>query len=286
MGRYRRVIVPIFAVLFAISMISAISLQNNAYAQLTPGLAATVTASNGSGQISIDGYTGSANNAVTVTVVAPNGNIAAIDQISADSSGSFSTEIATGGSQWSEDGTYTIKIQAGQGGAIYNADFDVEISDGTTTDTSMSFDNTSAGQPILDVSTEESVGLSISADAVQGSTTITITGSSTSTFEPVIIKVISPLGSIVSIDQISVNSDGTFTSIISTEGPLWSQDGVYTIDASQGTSSLFKSSVDVDIADGAVIPEFGTIAAMILVVAIVSIIAITSKSRLSLTPRI
>ena len=286
MGRYRRVIVPIFAVLFAISMISAISLQNNAYAQLTPGLAATVTASNGSGQISIDGYTGSANNAVTVTVVAPNGNIAAIDQISADSSGSFSTEIATGGSQWSEDGTYTIKIQAGQGGAIYNANFDVEISDGTTTDTSMSFDNTSAGQPILDVSTEESVGLSISADAVQGSTTITITGSSTSTFEPVIIKVISPLGSIVSIDQISVNSDGTFTSIISTEGPLWSQDGVYTIDASQGTSSLFKSSVDVDIADGAVIPEFGTIAAMILVVAIVSIIAITSKSRLSLTPRI
>jgi len=286
MGRYRRVIVPIFAVLFAISMISAISLQNNAYAQLTPGLAATVTASNGSGQISIDGYTGSANNAVTVTVVAPNGNIAAIDQVSADSSGSFSTEIATGGSQWSEDGTYTIKIQAGQGGAIYNADFDVEISDGTTTDTSMSFDNTSAGQPILDVSTEESVGLSISADAVQGSTTITITGSSTSTFEPVIIKVISPLGSIVSIDQISVNSDGTFTSIISTEGPLWSQDGVYTIDASQGTSSLFKSSVDVDIADGAVIPEFGTIAAMILVVAIVSIIAITSKSRLSLTPRI
>ena len=34
------------------------------------------------------------------------------------------------------------------------------------------------------------------------------------------------------------------------------------------------------------VPEFGTIAAMILVVAIVSIIAITSKSRLSLTPRL
>jgi|TARA_B100001750_G_scaffold205228_1_gene182141 predicted secreted protein with PEFG-CTERM motif len=34
------------------------------------------------------------------------------------------------------------------------------------------------------------------------------------------------------------------------------------------------------------VPEFGTIAAMILVVAIVSIIAITSKSRLSLAPRL
>ena len=58
MGRYRRVIIPIFSVLFAISMITAISSQNNAYAQLVPGMAATVIASDGSGQISIDGYTG------------------------------------------------------------------------------------------------------------------------------------------------------------------------------------------------------------------------------------
>ena len=35
-----------------------------------------------------------------------------------------------------------------------------------------------------------------------------------------------------------------------------------------------------------VVPEFGTIAAMILAVAIVSIIAVTARSKLSLTPRI
>ena len=34
-----------------------------------------------------------------------------------------------------------------------------------------------------------------------------------------------------------------------------------------------------------VIPEFGTIAAMILAVAIISIIAISAKSRLSIVPR-
>jgi predicted secreted protein with PEFG-CTERM motif len=34
-----------------------------------------------------------------------------------------------------------------------------------------------------------------------------------------------------------------------------------------------------------VIPEFGTIAAMILAVAIISIIAISAKSRLSIIPR-
>jgi len=34
-----------------------------------------------------------------------------------------------------------------------------------------------------------------------------------------------------------------------------------------------------------VIPEFGTIAAMILAVAIISIVAISAKSRLSIVPR-
>jgi predicted secreted protein with PEFG-CTERM motif len=41
----------------------------------------------------------------------------------------------------------------------------------------------------------------------------------------------------------------------------------------------------VDILDGVVVPEFGTIAAMILAVAIISIIAISAKSRLSIIPR-
>ncbi|MFB5614796.1 MAG: PEFG-CTERM sorting domain-containing protein, partial [Candidatus Nitrosomaritimum yanchengensis] len=44
-------------------------------------------------------------------------------------------------------------------------------------------------------------------------------------------------------------------------------------------------SVEVEIVQGRVIPEFGTIAAMILVVSIMSIIAISAKSRLSVIPR-
>jgi len=41
-----------------------------------------------------------------------------------------------------------------------------------------------------------------------------------------------------------------------------------------------------DMETAQVVPEFGTIAALILVVAIVSIIAVTAKSKLSLMPRI
>ena len=72
---------------------------------------------------------------------------------------------------------------------------------------------------------------------------------------------------------------------IETGGPLWSQDGMYTISAHQGTSTLYQTSAEVEIVDGHVIPEFGTIAAMILVVAIVAIIAVSAKTKLSLVPK-
>ena len=41
----------------------------------------------------------------------------------------------------------------------------------------------------------------------------------------------------------------------------------------------------VEIKDGVIVPEFGTIAAMILAVAIVAIIAVSARSRLSIMPR-
>jgi predicted secreted protein with PEFG-CTERM motif len=47
----------------------------------------------------------------------------------------------------------------------------------------------------------------------------------------------------------------------------------------------YQTSAEIEILDGHVIPEFGVIAAMILAVAIVSIIVVTAKTRLSIVPR-
>ena len=118
-------------------------------------------------------------------------------------------------------------------------------------------------------------GLEIEADAVEGSTTITITGQASSS-DAVTVMVIAPNGNVVSIDQVSPDSDGSFTSTIAvgSEG-IWSQDGVYSISAQQGSAAINKSTVEVEIADGAVVPEFGTIASLVLVVAITSIIILS-----------
>ena len=96
----------------------------------------------------------------------------------------------------------------------------------------------------------------------------------------------SPNGNLVSIEQITPNANGEFSLEIKTGGPLWTEDGVYTITANQGIASEFEDMIEVEIVEGRIIPEFGTIAAMILVVAIISVVAITAKSKLSLMPRI
>ena len=122
--------------------------------------------------------------------------------------------------------------------------------------------------------------LEFKADAIEGSKTITVIGNATSITNPVIITVLSPNNNLVSIDQITPESNGSFTSTISIGGPLWKQDGVYTITAQQGSDTINKSSAEVEIVDGAVVPDFGAIASLVLIVAISSIIVLSTKSRL------
>ena len=61
-------------------------------------------------------------------------------------------------------------------------------------------------------------GLSIEADAVEGSTTITITGTASSS-GAITLMVIAPNGNVVAVDQLSAGSDGSFSSTIQVGGP-------------------------------------------------------------------
>ena len=127
------------------------------------------------------------------------------------------------------------------------------------------------------------VGMSLSVDANAGSHSIMISGS-TDRSDDVMIIVTAPNGNIVAIDQITP-SDNSYSATIGVGGSQYSQDGMYTISAKQGDASMYNVSTEIEVVDGHVIPEFGTIAAMILVVAIVAIIAVSAKTKLSLVPK-
>ena len=124
-------------------------------------------------------------------------------------------------------------------------------------------------------------GMSLSADG--SGDTIDVSGT-TDRNGDIVLTVSAPNGNIVSVAQVTP-SGGSYMTTISVGGALWSQDGMYTISAQQGDAAIYKTSTQVDIKDGHVVPEFGTIAIMILVVAIVSIIELSAKTKLSLVPR-
>jgi predicted secreted protein with PEFG-CTERM motif len=365
-------------VLLAVMMVVSV-LGNSAYSDHVIGGGGTidVVAAEGSNTISISGTTDRSGE-VIIKVLAPNRNIVSIDQITPTGEGvrlGYSTTINTSGPTWNQDGDYTITIQQSGGKCTltgdasaddrehdrdagwscsqqfmenkYNHLVRVAITSGTTSETSVSIDYTVehdeyyvSNQNIP--TAKELKKLTLTADGIQGSTTINVSGT-TDKSDEVIIKVTAPNGNIVAIAQITP-AGGNFATTIEVGGPLWNQDGTYTIKARQGpthmssfamaegtigdckslpgyadgtslelsssaTSSAdcvishgagallksadddntgwlaYQNTAEVEIADGHVVPEFGVIAAMILAVAIISIIVVTTKTKLSLVPR-
>jgi len=265
----------------AVALMSVTSVSQNVFAD-DAGMSLTATA--GGSNISVSGETASSITDVTFTVRTPDGaNVVAVDQVTPDANGIFGTEFNC--SNWKQDGLYTITAQQGSS-SLYTIELSIEVNGGVSAETSASDSSLITDtEAVTEVAAAEESGLSITASAVEGSDTIGITGHTTKTNEDVTLTVTSPNGNIVSIDQLRPGSNGDFATDIVIGGQLWSQDGIYTVVAQQGNAAAFKDSVEVDILDGLVVPEFGTIAAMILAVAIISIIAISSKSRLSIIPR-
>ena len=81
-------------------------------------------------------------------------------------------------------------------------------------------------------------------------------------------------------DIITPFDDGTYFVLVNGEEAEFSQDG------NNLTISFEAGTEKIEIVGSHVVPEFGTIAMIVLAVAIVSIIAITAKTRISLVPKI
>ena len=272
----------------AVALMSVSAVQQDVFAK-DSGMSLTAIAEEGENIILISGETASNITDVTIRVISPNGsNVVGVDQVTPDTNGEFSTQFNV--SNWKQDGMYTITANQGTS-LLYSITVGVEVNSGMTVETSTTESSLVSNQTNDDLSavitetTSQVNGLSISANAMEGSDTIEITGQTSKTNEDVTFTVTAPNGNLMSVDQTSPQSNGDFATDISVGGPLWSQDGAYTVTAQQGSDSMFTDSVEVEVADGLVVPEFGTIAAMILAVAIISIVAISAKSRLSIVPR-
>jgi len=268
MNSRRRTITSISMVFLAVTILSVSALGQNAYAAMS----LSVDADYDNGNISVSGDTDRTGD-VTIKVTAGNGNLVSVDQVT-PSGGTYSSTIKV-----SLDGTYTVSAQQGSVSAYM---LSVAVSSSEPSGTS-STGSASTASTVVTATAATTSGLSITAGGVEGSTTIDVSGT-TDRGDDITLKVIAPNGNVITTAQITP-SGGSFMTTITTGGALWSQDGMYTISAYQGQATQYQASAEVEVIDGHVIPEFGTIAVMILVVAIVSIIIVSAKTKLSLVPR-
>jgi len=209
---------------------------------------------------------------VTLQVIAANGNLVTIQQLDVDTDRTFSTTLTAGGVLWKSQGTYTIKVLYGTVARTAEATFDFGVTTGITPTFGQSL--TVEGFGIGYQITGGSI-ISITPDIDQSSLIIEIKavddGELTITLPRELID--AKIGDadddfFVLVDAEEVDFDETKTDL----------DRTLTIGFPAGTE-------EIEIIGTFVIPEFGTIAALILAVAIISIIAVSAKTRLSIIPK-
>ncbi len=113
--------------------------------------------------------------------------------------------------------------------------------------------------------------------------------------QDVAMKLTSPEGNIVFVSQLALDSNGDFNTTINTDSSLMAENGQYTLYAQQGNEQARTNQVQFQLTgqmsttstptSTPAIPEFGPTAALVLAIAIVSIIAVSAKTGLRLMPK-
>ena len=272
-----------------LTVLVAMMVAGTAFGSANAATGIDIMLENDGNKVMVSGATGSSSS-ITMKITAPNGNlIGSRSNHSPDGETmTYTGSFKVAGPSWAKDGIYTViitqgtneataKIEATNGEIIRLFDFEGSYKDTEKMDHDMEHET-------KDTMMEEQ-GLSIVDASQEGATMIMVTGS-TDKSDQITVRATAPNGNFVSVDQISPNADGTFTIEMQVGGDLGKVDGLYTISAQQGSGIQYTDEVMIEIVNGAVVPEFGSAAIIVLVVAIVSIVAITTRSRLSIQPRL
>ena len=210
---------------------------------------------------------------VTIMIINPQGSIASIAQISVNSDGSFSTTVSTAASLMKNDGMYEIRAK------YANAD----------TTTSVELTNAKTSEVITGTVVTKAVTGAAGESSYIGQIEYDITCNTTPNFfinedeDSLVIYVDPTDDGILTItlheELMKPLDNGDYFVLVDNESVEFEQSGnMLTIPCMAGIEKI-------EIYGSWVIPEFGVIAAMILAVAIVSIIAVTAKTKLSIVPK-
>ena len=214
-----------------------------------------------------------------IQVFSPIGNRIHLAQVGVDTDGSFSETVATSiGGVWKETGTYTIQVNYGENSTQVEFEYGGMMSAGVQTTPEFAMEqNENLSQSIM--IEDHSLDYELTCAEIQSMTPDT-------EMKSMIIAIKTDcdgeLTTTLPKDVIDTDENGFFVLVdgdetnhkASSVGEFWT----LTIPFSYG-------SEEIEIIGTFVIPEFGTIAALILVVAISSILIISAKNKQIFIPK-
>ena len=226
---------------------------------------------------------------VTIVCKSPGGTgVCGIQQVQPNSDGDFSAMFNTSSSLFRADGIYEFEVRYS---SLADATVSVELVDAIETSGESGSPESQMGTAVGGISgtlTEQSSGIFYELGAGQVEYDITCDADpaffANSDDDSIIIHIDPRSNGIMTLtlheELIKPFDDGTFAVIVNNEEM---QD--FTQVGNTLTIPCLIGTEKIEIHGSWAIPEFGVIAAMILAVAIVSIIVVTAKTRLSIVPR-
>ena len=213
---------------------------------------------------------------LTISVTNPVGNRVALAQIDVGTDKTYSHDITAGGSLWKAAGTYTVHVQYGGDNRANETTFEFSGSEGGF-----------SGKTIKVVNTDFSVRYEITGGKVLG-ITADVEGIS------LLIEIETTSDGMLTIHLPRALIDAEITPGGEDDNYFVLVDGEESADFSEVETTSDERTLKIPFTDGAteieiigtfIVPEFGPIAALVLAVAIISIIAVSAKTRLRLMPK-
>ena len=209
-------------------------------------------------------------------------NLLQVSQVKVSQDGKFTDTFTAAGPQWKNEGTVTIN--AGYGGQ--DTELNIEFFKNTSGEFTSNYEVKIPAGGTFDVQYTMKGGIISSMDLNQKNLSLEINISTSSDGN---LNINLPRDS---IDSINNNGQDIDFIVLMYEGNT--EIPIQTDFKNTDTEDQFRSinipvkngDTKIEIIGTHVVPEFGTIAMIVLAVAIVSIIAVSAKSRLSIIPRI
>jgi predicted secreted protein with PEFG-CTERM motif len=217
---------------------------------------------------------------VTVTVYGPQNNLVTVRQVEVSEDNTYETTFSTSGALFNQNGVYTIRVQYGP----------------------QEINNRATVELVGEAVGEEGVSCSDDELAVKGGSQVfcvpyeasgavvtraTVSSATTSMVLMIDADSDGSISLMIPRDVLDAASDGDDTDfIVLVDGEEADFEEIDSDDATRTLDITFsEGSTEIEIIGTYAVPEFGTMAAIILAVAIVSIIAVSARTRLSILPR-